>query len=75
MLVGDAAHQTNPMTGGGIASGMKGGQIAGRVASKAIKIQKYDKKTLSEYPKTMFKEFGRNYKKLYRHIWWLIVYM
>ena len=24
MLVGDAAHQINPMTGGGIASGMKG---------------------------------------------------
>ena len=32
MLVGDAAHFVNPMTGGGIASGMKGGQIAGRVA-------------------------------------------
>ena len=29
MLVGDAAHQINPMTGGGIASGMSGGKIGG----------------------------------------------
>ena len=37
LLVGDAAHQINPMTGGGIASGMRGGQIAGEVAIKALK--------------------------------------
>jgi len=37
MLVGDAARQINPLSGGGIASGMIGGSIAGRVAGKAIK--------------------------------------
>ncbi|SVC98282.1 uncharacterized protein METZ01_LOCUS351136, partial [marine metagenome] len=33
MLVGDAAHQINPMTGGGIVSGMTAGWIAGQVAA------------------------------------------
>lgn len=37
MLVGDAARQVNPLSGGGIASGMIGGSIAGRIAGEAIK--------------------------------------
>jgi digeranylgeranylglycerophospholipid reductase len=37
LLVGDAARQINPLSGGGIASGMIGGSIAGKVAGKAIK--------------------------------------
>lgn len=36
MLVGDAARQVNPLSGGGIATGMIGGSIAGRVAGEAI---------------------------------------
>ena len=42
MLVGDAARQINPLSGGGIASGMIGGSIAGRVAGEAIKTNKLD---------------------------------
>ena len=64
--VGDAAHQINPMTGGGIASGMKGGQIAGQVATKALSINTFSKKVLSEYPKRMFKEFGNTHNRFYR---------
>jgi len=37
MLVGDAARQVNPLSGGGIISGMIGGKIAGQIANKAIK--------------------------------------
>lgn len=37
MLVGDAARQVNPLSGGGIASGMIGGSIAGTIAGEAIK--------------------------------------
>jgi digeranylgeranylglycerophospholipid reductase len=37
MLVGDAARQVNPLSGGGIASGMIGGSIAGTIAGDAIK--------------------------------------
>ena len=66
MLIGDAAHQTNPMTGGGISSGMKAGAIAGSVAVEAVKCKKYDKNFLKMYPKKMFKEFGKKYEKLYR---------
>lgn len=40
MLVGDAAKQVNPLSGGGIASGMIGGSIAGRIAGEAIKMKK-----------------------------------
>lgn len=37
MLVGDAARQVNPLSGGGITSGMIGGEIAGELAANAIK--------------------------------------
>ncbi|MFA6456438.1 MAG: NAD(P)/FAD-dependent oxidoreductase, partial [Bacteroidota bacterium] len=36
LLVGDAAHQVNPVSGGGIISGMIGGMIGGQVAAEAI---------------------------------------
>jgi len=42
MLVGDAARQVNPLSGGGIASGMIGGSIAGKIAAEAIKMNKPD---------------------------------
>ncbi len=42
MLVGDAARQVNPLSGGGIASGMIGGSIAGRIAAEAVKMNKLD---------------------------------
>jgi len=40
MLVGDAARQVNPLSGGGIASGMIGGSIAGKIAAEAVKTNK-----------------------------------
>ena len=52
MLVGDAAHQINPMTGGGIASGMRGGKIAGQIASSALEKGDFSKQFLMKYPKT-----------------------
>ena len=42
MLVGDAARQVNPLSGGGIASGIIGGKIAGTIAAEAIKMNKSD---------------------------------
>ena len=36
ILVGDAARQVNPLSGGGIASGMIGGSIGGRVAAESV---------------------------------------
>ncbi len=42
MLVGDAARQVNPLSGGGIASGMIGGSIAGKIAAEAVRANKPD---------------------------------
>ncbi len=36
MIAGDAARQVNPLSGGGIVSGMVGGSIAGRIAADSI---------------------------------------
>jgi digeranylgeranylglycerophospholipid reductase len=65
MLVGDAAHQINPMTGGGIVSGMKAGWIAGQVAADAVKTSDYSEKKLQAYPDAMWKDFGKNYERFY----------
>ena len=66
MLVGDAAHQINPMTGGGIASGMRGGQIAGQIAAQSLHDKDYSKEYLMKYPQRLFKEFGNNHNRFYR---------
>ena len=66
MLVGDAAHQINPMTGGGIVAGMKGGWIAGQVAAEAIKKNDSSEDSLLEYPKRMRKDFGKNHERFYK---------
>ena len=65
MLVGDAAHQINPMTGGGIVSGMKAGWIAGQVAAKSVQKGDYSKKMIQAYPDAMWKDFGKNYERFY----------
>ena len=66
MLIGDAAHQINPMTGGGIASGMRGGQIAGEIAVKSLNQNDFSKEYLMAYPKKMFKVFGKNHDRFYK---------
>ena len=66
MLAGDAAHMVNPMTGGGIASGMRGGKIAGQIASNALEKSDFSKQFLMKYPKRLFKEFGNYHNRFYR---------
>jgi len=66
MIVGDAARQVNPMSGGGILSGMAAGKMAGRVAAKAIGRGDYSKKALDEYKKVWDKEVGSEHRKYYR---------
>lgn len=57
MLVGDAARQTNPLTGGGIEYSMQAGKMAGITAAKAIANKKYHKKALYPYQKEWEKKF------------------
>lgn len=51
LVCGDAAGQVNPLTGGGIISGMTGGMYAGQVAAEAIKEGDHSKKFLKKYDK------------------------
>ncbi|MFQ6126822.1 MAG: NAD(P)/FAD-dependent oxidoreductase [Candidatus Heimdallarchaeota archaeon] len=49
LVIGDAAGQIKPTTGGGVVVGGLCAQIAGKIAAKAIQLERYDAKMLSEY--------------------------
>ena len=63
MVVGDAAGQVNPLTGGGIISGMTGGMYAGQVAAEAIKDGNYSSKYLKKYDTLVRDDIGHEIKK------------
>lgn len=58
-LVGDAARQVNPLSGGGIASGMIGGSIAGRISAEAVK--RNDLSHLLNYDKEWRDRLGKRH--------------
>ncbi len=60
MLVGDAARQVNPLSGGGIASGMVGGSIAGRIAAESVKMNKADH--ILTYDKEWHERVGKRHE-------------
>ncbi len=60
MLVGDAARQANPLTGGGIVNAMIAGRIAAEVAASAVKDGDVSAKRLSFYPRQWHKAEGKN---------------
>jgi len=64
VLVGDAAHQVNPMTGGGITSGMLAAQIAGEVIADSLK--RDDLAILNDYPKRWNKDHGAKHRTYHR---------
>jgi len=64
LLVGDAARQVDPITGGGLMTSIEGGKIAGEVIGKAVKAQRFDAQFLSEYETRWKEAFG---KKLHRN--------
>ncbi|MDZ7315220.1 MAG: NAD(P)/FAD-dependent oxidoreductase [candidate division KSB1 bacterium] len=66
MLVGDAAHQVNPITGGGIVSALLAGKIAGQVAAKAVALGSVGAKVLQEYPRQWSKSEGKNHAIFYK---------
>lgn len=63
ILVGDAAHQSDPLTGGGIINAMKGGIIAGEVASKAISAADVSKAGLGEYEARSRSDIGKHIER------------
>lgn len=66
MLVGDAAHQANPISGGGIVQSIMAGQIAGEVAANAVKENDVSQKRLREYVQKWHKAGGKTHIRSYR---------
>ncbi len=60
MVVGDAAGQTKPTTGGGVIIGGIAAKIAGDVGAKAVEKNNFSSKVLKEYEKRWKKEFKIN---------------
>ncbi|ETA67264.1 MAG: digeranylgeranylglycerophospholipid reductase [Methanolobus sp.] len=59
MLVGDAARQSDPITGGGIINAMEAGKIAGEVAYNAISKGDVSTDALNEYEVRWRETIGR----------------
>jgi len=64
LLVGDAARQVDPITGGGLMHAIEAGKYAGETIGKAVEKQRFDAQTLSEYETQWKNAFG---KKLHRN--------
>ena len=60
MLVGDAARQTDALTGGGILNAMQAGIIAGEVAAKALAAGDVSRAGLKEYETRWRETIGRH---------------
>ena len=70
LVCGDAAGQVNPLTGGGIISGMTGGMCAGQVAAEAIK-EDCSKKFLKQYDQMAHEALDheiKRYKKVQEYL-------
>lgn len=63
ILVGDAARQSDPLTGGGIINAMDAGKIAGEVCIKAREKGDYSVKILKEYEDVWRATIGKELSK------------
>ena len=63
MLVGDAASQVNPLTGGGIIAAMEAGMYAGEAAAAAVREEDYSAKFLSKYQERCEENIQEKFKK------------
>ena len=61
LLVGDAAHQTDPMTGGGIAAGMRGGWLAARAIDEGFKAGDLSYNFLKRYNQYVWERIGKGH--------------
>ena len=60
ILVGDAARQSDPITGGGIINGMRAGVMAGEIAADLVPKGEVDRKALQVYEKRWRETIGRS---------------
>ncbi len=66
MIIGDAAHQANPISGGGIVSGMVAGMMAGKTAAEAVTQTDYSAVKLHAYEKEWNRTIGKDHERFYR---------
>ncbi len=66
MLVGDAARQADPLTGGGIANAMIAGRLAAEVAAEAMEAGDASGGFLGEYKRRWRAARGRKMEQNYR---------
>ena len=58
-LVGDAAHHTNPLTGGGIAAAMRAGRFCAEYVDQGLKAGNLSKAFLKQYEQRCYGYFGK----------------
>jgi len=63
VLVGDAAAQVKPLSGGGIYTGMRGGQLAAEVAADALRTDDLSAASLARYPRAWDAELGEEFRR------------
>jgi digeranylgeranylglycerophospholipid reductase len=66
MLVGDAARQVNPLTGGGIGNAMQAGKLAAETAAAAIAEGDVSASYLARYEQEWRRSTGRKMARNYR---------
>lgn len=60
-LVGDAAHHTNPLTGGGIAAAMRAGRFCAETVHQGFSCNNLSASFLKQYEKTCYQKFGKGH--------------
>ncbi len=70
LVVGDAAGQVDPLTGGGIHTTISSARIAGEVAAESIKMEDSSSEFLKKYQTKWKKDIGENLEKsvMYRNM-------
>jgi geranylgeranyl reductase family protein len=63
LLVGDAAAQVKPLSGGGIFTGMRCAELAADVANQALARDDLSETSLAEYDRRWRSEFGEEFRR------------
>ncbi|UCH88638.1 MAG: NAD(P)/FAD-dependent oxidoreductase [Thermoplasmata archaeon] len=66
MLVGDAAAQVKPTSGGGVYPGLRCAKVCSETAVSALEAENFSNDTLVQYHKNWYKEIGSELTKGYR---------
>ena len=66
LVVGDAASQVKPTTGGGVLTGMICAKIAAKTAFKALNLNNFSEEFLAEYQREWKSKLGFEFKSMLR---------